>query len=806
MYHVTGTIITVAILYLLSFFMYRAGMFSQALHRKIWNIFLAATFLFTALAGIFMAMQIRYKWNIPFSDWLLKWHVETGIALGITGLFHFIWHLPYFTGSLGKKEEERSIYHNLKTDQAALSVNLFMTGFTGTSVQILLIRELMNITGGYELISGVFLGSWLIASSAGAFLAGRSPLNDLRKINLLFITGAFISTAFMILLSGLFLGTGEIPSLLEGIIFTFILLVPFCLVNGFTFAKLISTTNESGIRAPGRSFSMETTGGIASGVILTLLTSGMFSTYKLLLVIILLFLSYTILFWYIENRKMKFLMKCFFAIIISAVVITEPDLFVRQLLLPAVDVTATIDTPYGNITKAEYGGEKSYYYNQRLLSYNDDVTEREEDIHYAMLQTTNPQKVLLISGFLKSHLPEIMKYDVSQVVFIERDPGIVKEIKSDNAAPADLLTIENNDAYTFLRRNNDKFDAIIMLLPPPSTLALNRYYTTEFFMDVKKNLAADGVFLCSPGPNDNYFNDEAVALYSSIYKSLNSVFSNVNPIPGSKLYLVASENELSASYAKLSAEKGIENMYVSSSFISDDIFEKRSSEIRALIDKDTKPNTTAFPIACFHFQSYNISRAINEKIPVILLMIVAFALPVFAVRRRNRLMYFNAAALAGYEIIVLLLLQLTAGNIYQLTGLVIAVMMAGLAAGAGLEINILRKRGLKTISSIMVLYYLLLALIFNLILSINGTLISSAIIILSVIPPAWMTGYVFRVQAMKATSPQEPGQTYSADLAGSSLGFILVSGVAVPALGIRNSIILLALLLLAGILPGTKNR
>lgn len=106
----------------------------------------------------------------------------------------------------------------------------------------------------------------------------------------------------------------------------------------------------------------------------------------------------------------------------------------------------------------------------------------------------------------------------------------------------------------------------------------------------------------------------------------------------------------------------------------------------------------------------------------------------------------------------------------------------------------------------MVLYYLLLALIFNLILSINGTLISSAIIILSVIPPAWMTGYVFRVQAMKATSPQEPGQTYSADLAGSSLGFILVSGVAVPALGIRNSIILLALLLLAGILPGTKNR
>ncbi len=46
-------------------------------------------------------------------------------------------------------------------------------------------------------------------------------------------------------------------------------------------------------------------------------------------------------------------------------------------------------------------------------------------------------------------------------------------------------------------------------------------------------------------------------------------------------------------------------------------------------------------------------------------------------------MYFSASALAGFEIIILLALQLTVGNMYQLTGLVIAAMMAGLAAGAG---------------------------------------------------------------------------------------------------------------------------
>ncbi len=61
-----------------------------------------------------------------------------------------------------------------------------MIGFTSTSVQILLMREMMNIAGGYELISGVFLGSWLITSAAGAALATKSALNDIRKINLLF--------------------------------------------------------------------------------------------------------------------------------------------------------------------------------------------------------------------------------------------------------------------------------------------------------------------------------------------------------------------------------------------------------------------------------------------------------------------------------------------------------------------------------------------------------------------------------------------------------------------------------------------
>jgi hypothetical protein len=55
----------------------------------------------------------------------------------------------------------------------SIRTNLFILGFVSSSFQLLLLREMMNITGGYELISGTFLGSWLLASAAGSWLAGR---------------------------------------------------------------------------------------------------------------------------------------------------------------------------------------------------------------------------------------------------------------------------------------------------------------------------------------------------------------------------------------------------------------------------------------------------------------------------------------------------------------------------------------------------------------------------------------------------------------------------------------------------------
>jgi spermidine synthase len=802
MYHVISTGLVAISLYLISYFFFRIGYYPLQTHRKLWNTILASAFLLTAVAGIFLALQINYKWHVPFIKELLKWHVEFGIALAVTGVLHLTWHLDYYEKLFKRSVPVNGTAHS-KNKITGIETNLFIAGFVSSSIQFLLMREMMNITGGYELITGSFLGSWLIGSAVGASLAGRSSFTDLKKINLIFSISPLISLFFIIFLSRVFLSPGETPSFLAAFIYTLIVLIPFCMVSGFTFIKLITIGKEQGFLA-GESFSIETIGGLVSGIIISLLVTGFTGTYEMLLLIILLTIVYVLITFYFVSSKIRIVIKISALLVSFAIILLNPDLIFRQLLLPSITVTETKDTPYGNITRGKYKGEESLYYNQRLLEYSNDVAEREMDIHFALLQCKLPRKVILISGSLKSHLPEIFKYPVSEVIYIERDPSLASSEKINALKFADKVQVVSDDAFRYIKNYKDSADAVILLLPPPTTLLLNRYYTTEFFSEIRKKLSRNGVFMCSPGPGENYLNKEAINLYSSIYNSIASNFRYVKPVTGEKLYFIASGNPVSLSFCQLSEEYNIKNIYVSRDYLDDELINKKSEEVISLLDRGIHQNKSAYPVASFHFQRYQFSKNIGEKIPAIILMIVIFALPVFRVRKGNFLMYCSASALAGFEIIILLSLQIMIGNMYQLTGLVIAGFMAGLAAGSGIKSPLLDTISLRNKVILQVMFYIAFGMIYNFLADIKSLIPALAVILIAGFLPALITGRIFRELTLQIDGFDKSASVYSADLSGSALGFIFISGLAVPVFGIQVSVFLLAIQVCAGIIFGVQ--
>jgi spermidine synthase len=487
---------------------------------------------------------------------------------------------------------------------------------------------------------------------------------------------------------------------------------------------------------------------------------------------------------------------------VSLLIIFKPDRIFREVLLPGIRVISTTDTPYGNVTRGEYGGEESLYYNNRLLQWHNDETEREENVHYAMLQHDQPENVLVVSGDINSILPEIMKYRVKKVSYVERDPELLKMHTSDQIRDTELLEVVNTDAYRFIHETDKKFDVILLVIPPPSTLLINRFYTTDFFRALRKKLNTKGVIMCSPGIGENYFNKESTVLYSSVFNSFKAVFRNVLPVVGNKLYYIASDDSLTTRICYLTEKRGIKNTYVNPDFLSDDLILRKSDEFLATVDRKAAGNTLKMPTACFHYQSYSLSRTDPGVIPSLFLLVTIFIFPVFSVKRRNLLMYCSAGALAGFEIIALLTLQSSAGNMYQITGLIIAGLMTGLALGTGYDLTTRRRHPNLINSAILILFYSSMVLVINKLLSIEIRAAGIMLIILLTAVPSFFTGQIFR-SITEASGTGSSPSVYSADLAGSALAFIAVSGIAVPLLGISNSLFLLSVIIFTGFLFGT---
>ena len=813
--------IVIIILYVLTFLLYRAGIILKKSHRQIWNTGLLLAFFITAVLGLLLAVQVNYKLEIPWIKELLVWHVNFGISMSIVAIFHFIWHWSYYRELLRSSSnkskpvpKEVGLYTQEAPSRLPFRDNLplLALGFTALISQVIFLREFLSVFHGNELVIGIIFACWMLLTGTGALIGQASPPTNTK--NNTYISGFFLLgllpllTVFIIrFLKNMVFPAGSMAGISGILIFSASVLLFFCLLSGFLFTRLtVDLSRRYKANLLGRAYAIESIGSIVGGLFFSFLFVYFLGTFQILFLMLIINLSVAVV-RYQAGRRWILFAGLISILIFMLVFILDLDLRSRSLLFPNQITIETHDTPYGNLVVTETGDQITIYENGSPVSISADVSAIEEDVHYAMVQHNHPDTVLVLSGDLAGITSEIAKYPVLHVDYVELNPWITR-IRSKHMGYPEFpwLNILHTDGRKFLRKSEYAYDVILVNLPAPGTAQVNRYYTTEFFQEVKLRLHSEGIISVSLPGAENYVSTEAERLYSLIYNTLGKTFRHILVVPGQKTYFLASDAELDIDIPGLIEQKGIETMYVNTYYLDFVSMQERSQQIEEIIQDGDLINHDFRPRAYFLQLDFWLSHFnTNFWMPMIILIILILLAGLRSGPLETGIFTAGFTGTAA-ELIMLIGVQVVFGYIYMYLAIIVTVFMSGLAAGALLTGRILGEITYVKFRFSQVFLAAIIGLMAITFLLIERTqlpeILLHAIFISLTFLVAFVSGLLFASAALLRRSgiASTTSRLYSTDLAGSAAGALLTAILLIPLLGLTGSLVLIILLNLLALL------
>jgi spermidine synthase len=167
------------------------------------------------------------------------------------------------------------------------------------------------------------------------------------------------------------------------------------------------------------------------------------------------------------------------------------------------------ESKYQRIVLTQWKNEYWLYINgnQQLCTIDEDKYH-EPLIHPALNIIKERKHILVLGGGDGCAVREILKYpDVEKITLVDLD-SVMTNLGKYNPILRDLnedafhhpkLQIINADAFNFLETGEEFYDAIIVDLPDPRSIELNRLYTLQFYQLCKLKLKQHGVLLTQAG-------------------------------------------------------------------------------------------------------------------------------------------------------------------------------------------------------------------------------------------------------------------------------------------------------------------
>ncbi len=710
---------------------------------------------------------------------------------------------------------------------SALGVSAFIT-------QLVLMRELLSVFSGNELIFGVVLGNWLLLTGAGSYLGKvsprlKDPLTVLVAAQILVAVLPIVDVFLLRALRDRVFVRGAEVGVTETVLSCFVLLAPYCLIAGFllTLASLILARDEKEPSSIGQVYFLDNVGDIVGGLLFSFVLVWLFDHFQILYFPALLNLLFAGLVARLFARRVLLAITAAVAIgLVGLVLMYDLDDVSARIQYAGQQIVDQRNSPYGRLIVTESSGQHNFILNgvvlfsaQKLSGGRETARyadkQVEETVHYAMAQRPEAEHVLLISGGVSGTAREILKYwedgdrDVG-VDYVELDPEIIRVaadyLPENLSDPQGRIRVFTTDGRLFVRSAGQAYDydVVIVDVPDPSNSQINRFYTREFFEEVSRRLAPDGVLSISLGHYENYLSPELADLIAVAHQTLQQVFSNVLILPAGRIYFLASDGELTTEMAARIEDKGIQTAWVRRDYLEGHVLQPlRLEGVRRAISGDAPVNKDFSPILYYHHLRYWL-RMFQVRFGLlmgVLLLILLIAL--LRARPVSFAIFTTGLAASALEVVLLVAFQVLYGCVYHRVGLIITMFMLGLGIGSFTMNRILRSRtrrdlawlefGVAVYAACLPLGLIGLARFANLGAAAAASQVAIPLLALVL---AVLVGLEFPLagKADFRTVSSTAAGLYTADYLGAALGALLVSTLLIPVMGVVAVCLLAAVL------------
>ncbi len=573
-----------------------------------------------------------------------------------------------------------------KRDEKAVIALVVATGISSVAGQLALIREFLTQFQGNEFVIALILFNWLVLGAAGTLLAqaaaGRGLRAGSRGLAVISLLLAAIPTTLIVVIRELHAALfvqGASVGFGATLAFTFLTLLPYCLLVGFALPYALFVLRSAIYDFPGaRIYICDNLGDIGGGVLFAVLLVFALRPMSALFAANLPLLAAVLFYTCGRQRRMLLYGGAVLVLGLLAAGMGAEGLFLRHVPGRLVDWR---ETRYGRLTVYRQEEQVTLFEDGRPLAGSQRVSLAEELIHYPLVQIDRPRRLLLIAA-PGGVMTQIAKYHLERIDYVEINPDISDlQVKFGLIRRIAGLHIIHADGRAFLKHTRRRYDAVIVCLPEPSTYRLNRYFTRRFFQQVKQHLTAGGVFSFSMPGFENYLSELQRRELSVLYSTAQGIFSHLLLLPGQKIVCVCRNGSLKTDIPALLRRRHIATDYISRYFYGN-LSGQRIAELNRLVTAHAPWNTDFAPrlmrlVLSRWFAKFATSPAIFF-VPAAVLM----ALYLWFVSSCEFVLLTSGWFDMGSEILVIFAFQIIFGYIYFQIALIVTVFLAGLLPGA----------------------------------------------------------------------------------------------------------------------------